>query len=45
LSDLARLAVQTMLDLCDGKNSDLEVVNLCLPTRLIERDSVATVQQ
>ena len=44
LSDLAKLSVQTMLDLCDGKKTDLEVVNLCLPTRLIERDSVATLQ-
>jgi DNA-binding LacI/PurR family transcriptional regulator len=44
LSDLARLAVQSMLDLCDGKQSGLAVVNRCLPTRLIERDSVATVQ-
>ena len=44
LPELAKLAVETMLDLCDGKKTDLEVVNLCLPTRLIERDSVATLQ-
>jgi LacI family transcriptional regulator len=43
LADLARLAVQTMLDLCDGKRSDLDLVNISLPTRLIERDSVATL--
>jgi len=44
LPELAKLAVESMLDLCDGKKTDLEVVNLCLPTRLIERDSVATLQ-
>ena len=43
LDELARLAVQTMLDLCDGK-ANPGVVDLCLPTRLIERDSVATIR-
>ena len=44
LEELARTAVQTMLDLCDGKSMGLEVMNVCLPTRLIERDSVAILQ-
>src|SRR5207253_9853003 len=43
LDELARLAVQTMLDLCDGKEKDGQVTDICLPTQLIERDSVAVV--
>ena len=43
LAELARLAVETMLDLCEGKKEANQVIDLCLPTQLIERDSVATV--
>ena len=44
LAELARLAVQTMLDLCDNRGNGQQngaVIDLCLPTELIERDSVA----
>jgi DNA-binding LacI/PurR family transcriptional regulator len=41
LAELARLAVTTILDLCDGKAPAQPVLNLCLPTELIERESVA----
>jgi LacI family transcriptional regulator len=45
LSELARLAVQTMLDLCANKSDGKqEVLDICLPTQLIERDSVATLK-
>ena len=43
LAELARLAVKTMLELCDGKSNDSQVIDLRLPTQLIERDSVATL--
>lgn len=43
LAELARLAVETMLELCEGKKEANQVVDLCLPTQLIERDSVATL--
>jgi LacI family transcriptional regulator len=43
LAELARLAVKTMLDLCDGKTSGQQVIDLRLPTQLIERDSVSTL--
>ena len=42
IADLARIAVQTMLDLCDGK-TDRKILDVVLPTQLIERDSVATL--
>lgn len=41
LSELARLAVETVLSLCDEAEPHRKVVDLCLPTQLIERDSVA----
>jgi DNA-binding LacI/PurR family transcriptional regulator len=41
LAELARLAVKTTLDLCEGAISGDQVIDLCLPTQLIERDSVA----
>ena len=41
---LARLAVKTTLDLCHGVAPADEVIDLCLPTQLIERDSVATLR-
>jgi DNA-binding LacI/PurR family transcriptional regulator len=44
IADLARIAVATMLDLCSGKTPDSEVLNVVLPTELIERDSVATLR-
>jgi DNA-binding LacI/PurR family transcriptional regulator len=44
LAELARLAVQTMLDLCEGTTPSQPVIDLCLPTQVIERDSVATLQ-
>ena len=51
LDELAKLAVQTMLELCDGKSTDGkskdgdgDVIDICLPTQLIERDSVAVVR-
>jgi DNA-binding LacI/PurR family transcriptional regulator len=40
LSELARLAVTTMLRLCDGSELQSTPLNLVLPTELIERDSV-----
>ena len=43
LAELARLAVRTMLDLCHGKSGDGRVIDLWLPTQLIERDSVAAL--
>jgi DNA-binding LacI/PurR family transcriptional regulator len=43
LAELARLSVKTMLELCDGKADDRQVIDLRLPTQLIERDSVATL--
>jgi len=44
LAELARLAVETTLELCQGKRADNALVDICLPTELIERDSVATLQ-
>jgi DNA-binding LacI/PurR family transcriptional regulator len=44
LAELARLAVETMMELCEGKQMDRQVIDLCLPTQLIERDSVATLE-
>jgi DNA-binding LacI/PurR family transcriptional regulator len=44
LAELARLAVETTLELCEGKRADNKLVDICLPTELIERDSVATLQ-
>jgi LacI family transcriptional regulator len=41
LAELARLAVETMLSLCNGDGEDGKVIDLTLPTQLIERDSVA----
>ena len=44
LGELARVAVETVLELCAARgepSSDDNVVDLCLPTELIERDSVA----
>ncbi|MDB5325875.1 MAG: hypothetical protein JWM57_1444 [Phycisphaerales bacterium] len=43
LRDLARIAVGKMLDLCEDRVSDGDIINICLPTHLIERDSVATI--
>ena len=40
LSELARLAVTTMLKLCDGAEPQITPLNLVLQTELIERDSV-----
>jgi DNA-binding LacI/PurR family transcriptional regulator len=40
---LAELAVKTMLELCEKPSR--KVVDLCLPARLIERDSVATLKR
>jgi LacI family transcriptional regulator len=42
IADLARIAVATMLDLCEGKPAK-KILDLVLPTQLIERDSVATL--
>ncbi len=44
LAEVARLAVKTMLELCEGRSSEQGTIDLCLPTQLIERDSVATIQ-
>ncbi len=41
LAELARLAVETMLSLCNGEGEEGKVIDLTLPTQLIERDSVA----
>jgi LacI family transcriptional regulator len=45
MEDLARLAVEKMLELCDqtrpGRTSATPPVDLCLPSALIERESVA----
>jgi LacI family transcriptional regulator len=43
MAELARVAVATMLDLCAGKKPAQKVLNIVLPTELIERDSVATI--
>jgi DNA-binding LacI/PurR family transcriptional regulator len=43
LSELARLTVKSMLDLCEGKPLPQKVIDVCLPTQLIERDSVVTL--
>jgi LacI family transcriptional regulator len=43
LSELARLAVETVLKLCNEDEPYRKVVDMCLPTQLIERDSVATI--
>jgi LacI family transcriptional regulator len=46
LAELAKVAVATMLGLCEGPRAAAgPVVDLCLPTQLIERDSVATVTE
>jgi LacI family transcriptional regulator len=44
LNELARLAVTNMLDLCHGRVPPQKVIDICLPTQLIERDSVAMLQ-
>jgi LacI family transcriptional regulator len=43
LAELAKLAVTTMFDLVEGRLPSNKVVDLSLPTQLIERDSVATL--
>lgn len=43
LAELAQLAVETVLKLCNDADPYREVVDICLPTQLIERDSVATI--
>ena len=49
MAELARLAVEKVLELCEarrlGRNphTEPEVIDLCLPSTLIERDSVATI--
>jgi DNA-binding LacI/PurR family transcriptional regulator len=43
IADLARIAVETMLDLCNGRTPPTKVLEVVLPTELIERDSVATL--
>ncbi len=49
LEDLARLAVETTLDLCNSSDEETPrhkkvPVDICLPTTLIERDSVTTIE-
>ena len=41
LAQLARLAVETMLELCADRDADHPVVDVTLPCELIDRDSVA----
>jgi LacI family transcriptional regulator len=43
LSELARLAVETVLKLCNEDQPNRKVIDICLPTQLVERDSVATI--
>jgi LacI family transcriptional regulator len=43
LNELARIAVTTMLELCESPSADNDIVDICLPTHLIERDSVVTL--
>ena len=43
LAELAKLAVSTMFDLIEGQLPPTRVIDQCLPTQLIERDSVATL--
>jgi LacI family transcriptional regulator len=45
MAELARVAVATMLDLCAGKKLPQKVLNVVLPTELIERDSVAYMRK
>jgi LacI family transcriptional regulator len=43
LAELAKIAVTTMFDLIEGRVPPSKVIDLSLPTQLIERDSVATL--
>lgn len=43
LEDLARLAVETLVELNDRQDDDTSCRDICLPTELIARDSVAMV--
>jgi DNA-binding LacI/PurR family transcriptional regulator len=45
LEELARLAVETALELAGGQNKAKETVAHCLPTEIIERDSVADLTE
>lgn len=49
LEELARIAVEKMLELCNAGERDpaskpVETLDICLPTTLIERDSVARLE-
>jgi DNA-binding LacI/PurR family transcriptional regulator len=48
MEELARLAVEKMLELCDqtraDRRADAPPVDLCLPSALIERESVARLE-
>ncbi len=46
LGELARLAVENMLRLCDrNQPNGKKIIDVCLPTSLLERDSVATLAE